>query len=94
LLNRQISGGGSSFDQNTRRKTMGALLWLGLTDGLTCGLAHAVYVFNCVNHESAMVAPGNPGRPSSLMYAIWTLVVWLLFGLYEQLLLHIGHPCW
>jgi hypothetical protein len=29
-----------------------------------------------------MVAPGNPGRPSSLIYAIWTLALWLLFGLY------------
>ena len=30
---------------------MGALLWLGLAVGLTCGLAHAVYVFSCVNRE-------------------------------------------
>ena len=65
---------------------MGALLWLGLAVGLTCGLAHAVYVFSCVNRKSAMVAPSNPGRPSSLIYAIWTLALWLLFGLYVTVL--------
>ena len=65
---------------------MGALLWLGLAVGLTCGLAHAVYVFSCVNRESAMVAPSNPGRPSSLIYATWTLALWLLFGLYVTVL--------
>ncbi len=38
---------------------MGALLWLGMAVGLTCGLAHAVYVFSCVNREFAMVAPSS-----------------------------------
>ena len=28
--------------------------------------------YHCVNREAAMVAPGTPGRPSSLIYAIWT----------------------
>ena len=38
---------------------MGALLWLGMAVGLTCGLARAVYVFSCVNREFAMVAPSS-----------------------------------
>ena len=65
---------------------MGALLWLGMAVGLACGLAHAVYVFNCINREAALVAPGNPDRPECLIYAIWTLALWLLFGLYVTVL--------
>ena len=41
---------------------MGALLWLGMAIGLACGLAHAVYVSNCINRDAALVTPNSPDR--------------------------------
>jgi hypothetical protein len=64
---------------------MGTLLWLGMAVGLACGLAHAVYVFIRVNPEAANVTRG-PDRPSGLFHSIWTLALWLLFGLYVTVL--------
>ena len=65
---------------------MGALLWLGMAIGLACGLAHAVYVSNCINRDAALVTPNSPDRQSGLFYAIWTLVLWVLFGVYVTVL--------
>ena len=65
---------------------MGALLWLGMAISLACGLAHAVYVSNCINRDAALVTPNSPDRQSDLFYAIWTMALWLLFGLYVTVL--------
>ena len=61
---------------------MSALLWAGTVVGAACGLGHGVYVYNRVSRDAPMTAPGGPDRPKAISYAIWTLALWMLFGVY------------
>jgi dimethylaniline monooxygenase (N-oxide forming) len=57
---------------------MSALLWAGTIVGAACGLTHAAYVYNCVGRDVAK----RSERPKAISYAIWTLALWVLFGVY------------
>src|SRR5215813_4128001 len=65
---------------------MSALLWAGTIVGAACGLSHSVYVYNCVGRDSAKIAPGGSDRPKAISYAIWTLALWVLLGVYVTVL--------
>src|SRR5262245_52175683 len=64
---------------------MNALLWAGTIIGATCGVGHGVYVYNRVG-EASKTAPRSLDRPKAIFYAIWTLVLWVLFGVYMMVL--------
>src|SRR5215472_4308223 len=61
---------------------MSALLWAGTIVGAACGLGHGVYVYKHVSREAPISAAGGPNRPQAISYALWTLALWVLFGVY------------
>src|SRR5262245_11891599 len=61
---------------------MNALLWAGTIVGAACGVGHGVYVYNRVGEASKAA----PDQPKAIFYAIWTLVLWALFGVYVMVL--------
>lgn len=61
---------------------MGSLL------GLMAGLAHAVYVYRIVASEGETKSTSRPGV--ALYYALWTVLLWVLFGSYLLLLWLLG----
>src|SRR5215471_12167315 len=65
---------------------MSALLWAGTIVGAACGLGHGVYVFRRVSRDAPVATPGGPHRPQAISYALWTLVLWVLFGVYVTVL--------
>src|ERR1700757_4227338 len=65
---------------------MSALLWAGTIVGAACGLGHAVYVHKRLSQETSKAALDGANRPKAMSYAIWTLGLWLLFGVYVTVL--------
>ena len=59
-----------------------SLLSTGSFLGAVIGCAHAVYVFNIVNSTR------SPG--TAVYFAVWTAVLWILFGFYVVGLLAIS----
>ena len=65
---------------------MSFLLWAGTIVGAACGLGHGAYVYNLVSREASKVNSGAAVRPKAIAYAIWTLALWVLFGVYVTVL--------
>ena len=65
---------------------MSFLLWAGMIVGAACGLGHGAYVYNLVSREASKVNSGPAIRPKAISYAIWTLALWVLFGVYVTVL--------
>src|SRR5262245_7251232 len=65
---------------------MSALLLAGTIVGVACGLSHGVYVYNRVRREARRTDPDGQTRPPAIAYAIWTLALWILFGVYVTVL--------
>src|SRR6266478_4769847 len=65
---------------------MSALLWAGTIVGAVCGLGHGAYVYNRVSREAPKANPGSAVRPKAISYAIWTMALWVLFGVYVTVL--------
>jgi len=65
---------------------MSALLWAGTVVGAACGLGHGFYVYGRISQEASKAAPGGSDRPQAIAYAIWTLALWMLFGVYVTVL--------
>ena len=61
---------------------MSFLLWAGTIVGAACGLSHGAYVYNLVSREASKVNSGPAICPKAISYAIWTLALWVLFGVY------------
>lgn len=64
------------------------MLLSGTIVGLIAGLVHAVYVY-----QRMKPVPGStdlPNRSRGLYFAVWTLLLWLLFGSYILVLWIIG----
>ncbi|GAF85492.1 unnamed protein product, partial [marine sediment metagenome] len=59
---------------------MSPLLWVGTIVGTACGLCHGFYVYNCVRQQALKATPGSSDRSKATIYAIWTLALWMLFG--------------
>ena len=60
---------------------MGELLWLGSAIGAVVGVLHGVNLYR----QMAARAPAGQssgGRAQALYYALWTLVLWTVFGAY------------
>jgi hypothetical protein len=60
----------------------------GILLGALFGLAHAAYVFGVVA-TSGGTKPANPQK-SALYAAVWTFLLWLLFGTYLLLFWLLG----
>lgn len=56
---------------------MESLLLAGTVVGAVLGLLHACYVYRVVSVPGGAAAHARAGY-----YAVWTLVLWLLFGAY------------
>jgi dimethylaniline monooxygenase (N-oxide forming) len=69
-----------------REEAMSALLWAGTIVGAVCGLGHGTYVYNRVCREAPKVNPRGTVRPKAISYAIWTMALWVLFGVYVTVL--------
>src|SRR5260370_7679936 len=69
-----------------REEAMSALLWAGTIVGAVCGLGHGTYVYNRVSREAPKVNAGSTVRPKAISYAIWTMALWVLFGVYVTVL--------
>jgi dimethylaniline monooxygenase (N-oxide forming) len=65
---------------------MSPLLWVGTIVGTACGLCHGFYVYNCVRQQALKATPGSSDPSKATIYAIWTLVLWMLFGVYVTIL--------
>jgi dimethylaniline monooxygenase (N-oxide forming) len=74
------------LDLTAHEEAMSALLWAGTIVGTACGLGHGVYVYGRVSREAPLATPGGPNRPSAISYALWTLALWALFGVYVTVL--------
>lgn len=63
---------------------MDAVLWMGTLVGAVLGCAHAVYVYRIVAREGLAAAEGGASgiRIRAAYYALWTVLLWLLFGTY------------
>ena len=57
------------------------VLWAGTIVGAVLGLLHAGYVYRVVAASDGASGPGRAGY-----YALWTLVLWVLFGAYVLVL--------
>ena len=60
---------------------MTAVLWAGAIVGAVLGLLHAGYVYRVVAVPGGTAAHARAGY-----YALWTFLLWLLFGTYVLLL--------
>ena len=74
------------LDLTAQEEAMSALLWAGTIVGAACGLGHGVYVYGRVSRETPLATPGGPNRPRAISYALWTLALWSLFGVYVTVL--------
>lgn len=60
------------------------LVTTGSIVGLIFGLAHAFYVFRVVTGGGSSTQGADYGR--GIYYALWTFVLWILFGTYVLVL--------
>src|SRR5215470_12455347 len=65
---------------------MSTLLWVGTAIGTACGLGHGAYVYSEVRRDRAKPERVDDQRPAALSYAVWTLALWVLFGVYITVL--------
>lgn len=67
---------------------MAEVLWMGTLVGAVLGSAHAVYLYRTVTAEGPSAAEGGSVRLHlrAAYYAIWTVVLWALFGAYVLVL--------
>src|SRR5262245_18749600 len=65
---------------------MSTLLWVGTAIGMACGLGHGAYVYSEVRRDRAKRERVDSQRPAALSYAVWTLALWILFGVYVTVL--------
>ena len=56
---------------------MNSVLWAGAVVGAIFGLLHAGYVYRVVSVQGGATAHARAGY-----YALWTFLLWLLFGTY------------
>ena len=60
---------------------MAEFLWLGSALGAVLGLSHGVYLYR----QMAARTPNEraaSGKAQALYYALWTFVLWTVFGAY------------
>jgi hypothetical protein len=64
------------------------VMWAGSAVGVLIGLAHAAYVYRIV----AIGTPADmgPNHARGVCYAIWTVLLWALFGSYIVVLWLVG----
>ena len=60
---------------------MKSMLWVGTVIGAILGLLHAGYVYRVVSIPGGAAAHARAGY-----YAVWTLALWLLCGIYVLVL--------
>ena len=58
------------------------ILSIGFVIGALLGLLHAAYVYRVVTST----APASVGPQRGFYYAMWTFVLWALFGSYVMIL--------
>lgn len=59
-------------------------MWAGSVVGVLLGLAHAAYVYRVVANGMSLDAEPNHAR--GIYFAIWTFLLWILFGSYVLIL--------
>lgn len=64
------------------------LTGMGSILGAMFGLVHAIYVYNIVGSSGTTAATCN--HAAAIYAALWTLVLWILFGTYLMLFWLIG----
>lgn len=56
--------------------------------GVICGLAHALYVYRATSRSS--ISDPRTGFTHPIIYALWTLGLWVVFGTYVLVLWAVG----
>ena len=69
-----VDGFGGNF-------SMVEFLWLGSALGALLGLIHGVHIYRPIAARTPM-GRGPAGKVQGLYYALWTLLLWTLFGSY------------
>ena len=67
---------------------MSAILWMGTLVGAVLGAAHGVYLYRTVTAQAPSAAGGGAIRLHlrGVNYAVWTVLLWALFGAYVLVL--------
>jgi hypothetical protein len=63
---------------------MDTILWMGTLVGVVLGCAHGVYVYRTMASGNMAAAEGDSGglRLRAAYHAVWTALLWVLFGTY------------